>query len=148
MQDHAGQWSCAHSVAGVRRPHELRPASTICRVHVEPRRSQQRRDRLGVASLHRLHERRLAITIFINVEARRSQQRRDRLGVASNHRPHERRPASNSCRVHVEARRSQQCRDPIGVASIRSPHERRLAKTIYRAVTSRLVGARGPVTVS
>eukprot|EP00964_Phaeocystis_antarctica_P041195 scaffold23554_cov67-Phaeocystis_antarctica.AAC.2 len=40
-------------VASIRRPHECRAATTICRVYIDARRGQQRRDRLGVASIRR-----------------------------------------------------------------------------------------------
>ena len=73
---------------------ECRVAITIttkCRVHVQARCSQQRRDNLGVgrvAPSRRSRERRLAITScrVHPFEARRSQQHRDRLGVAMNRR--------------------------------------------------------------
>ena len=69
---------------------ERRVAITICRVHVEARRSQQRRDRLGVASSRRQHERRVAMTICrVHVEARRSQQRDDSSSISTCRRTHE-----------------------------------------------------------
>ena len=53
-----------------RSPYERRQPITICRVHVEARRSQQRRDRLGVASIRRPHEHRPSITICrVHVQA-------------------------------------------------------------------------------
>ena len=81
---------------------ECRGAITICRILVEAGSSQQRRDRPGVASAHRLlHERRVSPSPFVafsscEVEAGSSQQRRDRLGVASFRRQHERRRAITS----------------------------------------------------
>ena len=96
-----------------------RPAMGICRVNVDARISQQRRNHRGVASIRSPYERRPAITICrVHVEARRNQQRRDRLCVASMRHLHERRPANTICRVHVEARICQQRRDRLGMVSI------------------------------
>eukprot|EP00964_Phaeocystis_antarctica_P034724 scaffold19782_cov57-Phaeocystis_antarctica.AAC.1 len=96
------------------------------RVHVDARRSQQRRDHLGVASTRRQHERRVAVIIeccSVHVEARSSQQHDDRFGVASSSRLYERRPANTICRVHVDARSSQQRRNRLDISASCRLHE-------------------------